>query len=53
MDRTLVIRVPLQDKDPKDIIGEIDRSNVSLVDLIQDRYEDIYLNVETGDRAFN
>lgn len=51
MDRTLVIRVPLQDSDPKDIIGEIDRDNFNLVELIESRYEDVYLTVETGDRV--
>lgn len=51
MDRTLVIRIPLQDSDPTDIIGEIDRDNYNLLEMIEDRYEDVYLTVETGDRV--
>lgn len=49
MQRTLAIRIPIKDSDPFDIIAEIDRGNVNLLSLIKDRFEDIYLNVETGD----
>jgi len=51
MNRTLVIRVPLQDNDPSDIIGLIDRNEFSLTDFIEDRFDDVILNVETGDRV--
>jgi hypothetical protein len=49
--RTLVIRIPLQDSDPFDVIAEIDKSNINLVELIEDRYDDVLLNVETGDKV--
>jgi hypothetical protein len=51
MDRTLVIRIPLVDKDPADIIGAIDSNKINLPELIEDRYEDVFLTIETGDRV--
>lgn len=51
MDRQLVIKIPLQDSDPFDIIAEIDRNKVNLIELVQDRFEDVFLFVETGDKV--
>jgi hypothetical protein len=49
--RTLVIRVPLNAEDSDDIIGDIDTNEVILSELIKERYEDVFLTVETGDRV--
>jgi hypothetical protein len=49
--RTLVVRIPLNLQDPEDIIGEIDTNAINILQLIEDRYEDVLLNVETGDRV--
>lgn len=51
MDRQLVIKIPLQDSDPYDIIKEIDRNHINLVELIEARFEDVFLFVETGDKV--
>jgi hypothetical protein len=52
-DRYLVVRIPLKDSDPYDVIGEIDNfpTNYQLGLLIDDRFEDVILSVETGDRV--
>lgn len=49
MERTLAIRIPLKSGDPFDIIDEIDRNHINLVELVRDRFESVQLNVETGD----
>jgi hypothetical protein len=49
MSKALAIRVPLIESDPDDIIGEIDSGRLDLIELIKDRFEDVMLNVETGD----
>lgn len=51
MDRYLTIKVPLRDSDPFDIIREIDVNHVNLAALVNERYEDIVLSVETGDKV--
>jgi hypothetical protein len=52
-DRYLVVRIPLKDSDPYDVIGEIDNfpTNYQLGLLIDDRFEDVILSVETGYRV--
>lgn len=49
--RYLVIRIPLRDSDPYDVIQEIDRGRVNIPDLMLDRFEDLLLAVETGDKV--
>lgn len=52
--RTLAIRIPLNETDPEDVIGEIDKGNEAyLLDLLRERFTDIVLNVETGDSVFH
>lgn len=53
MERVLAIRIPLLETDSVDIIGEIDRGNVDLLKMVNERYDDVLLNVETGDRVSN
>lgn len=51
MQRTLAIRIPLTDSDPFDIIAEVDRGNLDLVKMVRDRFENVVLSVETGDKV--
>lgn len=51
MQRFLVIRIPLQESDPPDIIRQVDTSVVRLSTLMDQRFENIELSIEEAERV--
>jgi hypothetical protein len=49
--RYLVVRIPLRDTDPKDMILMIDTGRINLGTLLEERYENIDLAIEEAERV--
>jgi len=46
--RTLVIRVPLNDDDPDDIVAQIDSGDVDPTELVVDREDEVVITLEVA-----